>query len=482
MRESQEFYYEAIRTRDPRFDGKFFSAVKTTGIYCRSICPARPYLKNLIFYETAWLAEQAGYRPCLRCRPESAPGSGAWLGKNAVVRRAIREICNSGGVFTTEEEFAATYGLSSRQLRRLFKEEIGLTPKQLGDYERLNFSRKLLADTALAINRISTLVGFGSVRRFNSAFKVRFKASPGHFRKLHPKKESAKASLTLKLSFRPPYDWQAALSYYERHHVHGVRRVENGMMERVFRINGKIGAIRVSYLEKNQLLLEIFGDCTDETFWISTKVRQMFDLDCDPLAINEVLKKNKCLKRLIEKRQGLRLISDWDFFEICVCVILGQLVSVDQANRLIKQLIEAYGEKVINPANGAEAFLFPPPELLLNASMAKVATTEKRREAIRHCAHLIIKQDLIYDTNTNFFNLREELLSIPGIGPWTVENICLRGLSDSDAFPASDLILKRAIDKYPSLKKTKLSPWSAYAAIHLWQEFAIKLSQAKRKS
>src|SRR5262245_30765918 len=240
-----EDFYQALLARDYRFDGKFFVAVKTTGVYCRPICPAKPKRENVVFFPDAASAEAAGSRPCLRCRPECAPLSPAWWGKRAVVQRALKLIANNGlHNGTKQEQFAQRLGMSARHLRRLFKEEVGRTPKQIADANRLNFARKLIVETAVPIMAVAHSAGFSSLRRFNDAFRKRFWRAPSQLRKTRSKIETTHG-IELKLSFRPPYDWQAMLRFYQTHPIPGVERVADNSFERVFRIDGTVGFLRV---------------------------------------------------------------------------------------------------------------------------------------------------------------------------------------------------------------------------------------------
>jgi len=473
---------EAVRTKDARFDGKFFSAVKTTGIYCRTICPATPLLKNIEFFQTTIAAELNGYRPCLRCRPEAAPGSDSWSGKSSLVQRAIKKISNNSLGNFVDEEFAAQFNISARHLRRIFHAEMGITPKQLIDSERLNFSRKLLCETSLAITEIVGMAGFSSTRRFNDAFKKRFQRSPLQFRKLYVRKSNySAASIKMKLAFRPPLDWERTLEFFRFHTIKGVQNVQNSCFERVFTISHKVIAMRVSRASHREIGVEVFGECRAHLQIILSRVKQMFDLDADLQKINRAFDKNKALKTLLAKRPGLRLIGHWDFYESCICTILGQLVSVTQANKLIAELVKAYGTKVIHPIDGSEALLFPNPETIARAGLSELATSEKRKNTLCALAMAIHLKELPADGEMENSLLRERLLAIPGIGPWTVDYVFLRALGNTNSFPHTDLALKKALIKYPSLKGAKYSPWKAYIAVHLWADYAANLNKRNGK-
>lgn len=475
-----EVFYQALLARDYRFDGKFFVAVKTTGIYCRPICPARPKRENVVFYPSVVAAEKAGFRPCLRCRPESAPLSPAWFGKTAVVQRALKIISLDGFIDADEDEFAEQFGVTARHLRRLFVEEIGLTPKQIAFNNRINFARKLIVESRLPMTSVALTAGFSSLRRFNDAFKKRFHRAPTQVRK---KKENTGAGpIQLTLSFRPPFDWENLLEFYKNHRITGVDNVVDETFERGFCIGKTTGFLRVSRLdEEPQLRLEVFVDDPTVLFAVSQKVRQMFDLDSDPILIANTFQSNKFLNSLWNKYPGLRVARGWDPFETAICTILGQLVSVQHARAFIGQLVESYGEKITHPVTGAESFLFPTPEVLAIADLAAVKTTKIRKNTIREFSRLVAsgELDLLLPQDPDL--VMKQLLSIPGIGPWSAEYISLRALGNTDAFPGADLILKRAIEKHPDLDLKMIQPWRSYAAIYLWKHYAKELSKQKGK-
>ena len=294
-----DIYYEAMLARDARFDGKFYIGVKTTGIYCRPICPARPLKKNVEFFENRILAEKSGYRPCKRCRPEAAPLSPAWIGKSAVVQRAMRSLhCHQEQNFN-EDKFAEKFGLTARHLRRLFVDEIGKTPKQLFFDQRLNFARQLLAESSLSISDICFSSGFHSVRRFNDAFKIRFKLKPSEVRR---DKQSDPYCVTLFQSYRPPYDFDSLVQSYKRHKIGRLERFEDGNMSRYFNFENVLGEVVISKCpEKERLKLEIYHPNVACVFSTVQKIRKLFDLDADPVLIANSLELNPEIKRKLKK-------------------------------------------------------------------------------------------------------------------------------------------------------------------------------------
>ncbi|HEX9144328.1 MAG TPA: AlkA N-terminal domain-containing protein [Candidatus Binatia bacterium] len=474
-------FYEAMLARDHRFDGKFFVAVKTTGVYCRPICPARPKRENLEFFPDAASAELAGYRPCLRCRPECAPLSPAWRGKQAVVQRALKLIAKNELHHTSEERFAERLGVSARHLRRLFAAEMGRTPKQISDNNRLNFARKLIVETRVPIMTVARTAGFGSLRRFNDAFRKRFQRPPSKLRRAGSRRD-IKDGVELKLSFRPPYDWQTLIQFYRTHTIPGVERVVGNSFERVFRIENSLGFFQVEPINGTaQLKLKVVTEDLRILFEVTSRVRRMFDLDSDPVLIAGSFAQNPLLAKLCRRFPGLRLPGGWDPFETAICSILGQLVSAEQRCNLIGQLVRSYGEPIVHPRSGEQAYLFPGPDVLAHSDLEKVGTTAARKEAIRAFSGRVLSGSISLSEAQEATAFRKALLETKGLGPWSAEYISLRAIGDTDAFPRTDLILKRALKLYPELDLEALKPWRSYAAIYLWKAFAQRLSNKSRR-
>ena len=474
-------FYQAMLARDHRFDGKFFVAVKTTGIYCRPICPARPKRENLEFFPDAVSAEAAGYRPCLRCRPECAPFTPAWLGKQALVQRALKLIARNELHRTGEEEFAQRLGVSARHLRRLFAAEMGVTPKQISDANRLNFARKLIVETRLPIMTVARSAGFRSLRRFNDAFRKRFRRPPSKLRKRGVARDG-KNAVELKLSFRPPYDWHTLIDFYRTHTIRGVERVAGNRFERIFRIANSLGWFAVEpVVDAPQFSLKIVTEDPRILFEVTSRVRRMFDLDSDPLLIGQSFAQTPLLAKLCKRFPGLRLPGGWDPFETAICSILGQLVSAEQRCNLIGQLVRNYGEPVVDPLSGEPAHLFPGPHVLARCDLDKVGTTAARKSAIRAFSARVLSGSISLSEAQEPVAFRSALLGTKGLGPWSAEYISLRSIADTDAFPGTDLILKRVLALYPELDLEAVKPWRSYAAIYLWKAFAQKLSNQRRR-
>jgi AraC family transcriptional regulator of adaptative response / DNA-3-methyladenine glycosylase II len=472
-----DIYFRAVQTRDPRFDGKFFVGVRTTGIYCRPICPARPKRENVVFFTDALAAERAGFRPCLRCRPQRLPHSALWNGRSASVQRGLRLIAESG-LEGGETTLANRLGLSGRHLRRLFREEVGQTPTQIAITARLNFASQLLAETALPITEVAYAAGFRSLRRFNDAILKRFRRSPTALRRRSPFPD--REGLTLRLAYREPFDWETTLDYYRRHPTAGLEEISGGVYQRVFRSAGGVGAVRVhADTERRELVVGITVPDCRQLLPIVRNVRQMFDLDSDPLAIARVLSGCPWLAPLVRRFPGLRIARGWDPFEVAIQTVLGQLVSTEQASRLLAQLVEAYGERAISPVTGRPLALFPTASTLARADLAAVGTTGKRKETIREIARRVASGTLVLGSTPDTAELRRQLREIPGVGAWTAEYLCLRGIGDPDSFPASDLVLDRAIRSRPDWDPDDLKPWRGYAAIYLWKAFGAPPKQKR---
>jgi len=475
-----EIYYQAMLARDQRFDGKFFVGVKTTGIYCRPICPARPMFKNVEFFTTAFGAEEKGYRPCLRCRPEGAPVGG---GHSQLVTRALQLIASESGPLLQEADYAAKLGVTARHLRRLFQAEFGRTPKQIAAALRLNFARKLVLETTLPLTTVALSAGFGSLRRFNAAFKDRFSRPPSDLRaaKSGSEKERGSESLiTLTLPYRPPLNWPCLLGYFQRHVLVGPEFFGDMSYERVFCLNGHIGWLELSNLP-NQASLQLRLNCSDPRVLsvVVHRLRRMWDLDSDPLLLAQAFAGVPQFAQALNKETdfndsafpaGLRLPGSWDGFETSVAIILGQMVSLARARHLLAELIQRYGPSVLHPQTLNPVPIFPSPDILANAAELQLGTTRQRLQTIHKLAQNVVSGKLSLSPAQDPERFRAQVQKLPGIGPWTTELIALRVLGDTNAFPLNDLILKRFLQAHPSLKMDQLKPWRAYAAMAIWEQ------------
>lgn len=468
MSSSNSIFYKAMLARDPRFDGKFFVGVKTTGVYCRPICPAKPKRENVEFFASHVEAEKAGYRPCLRCRPESAPRSSAWIGTSALVQRAVRVLNSDHALEFNEEKFAEQFGVSSRHLRRLFTDEIGKTPKQLFLENRLGLARKLLVETSLPMTEIAYASGFQSVRRFNDAFKTRFDRTPTEMRRLRTSRSSG---LEVTLAYRPPFDFNGLLDSYRKHQVGRLEWFESDRMFRVFEVNGKIGTLEISDdPENSRLRLKIDVPDLSMIHAVIARVRSLFDLDSDPLLVAASVGKIPSIRKLLEKSPGIRLPSGWDSFEISIATILGQLVSVERGRKLVHDLVELLGrDSGLVSSEGLPIKLFPTPDAIANSDLEGIGTTGTRKQALRAFAAAVRDGHVSLEPTQDVTEFTKSLLAIRGIGPWTAQYMALKVLRDTDSFPATDLLLARAIEKRPKNFLEPMRPWRGYAAALIWR-------------
>ena len=340
--------YRALRSRDARFDGRFFIGVCTTGIYCRPVCPARtPFRKNVTFYACAAAAEAAGYRPCRRCRPETAPGTPAWAGTSATVSRALRLIGDGGLDETGADELAARLGVGARHLRRLFDEHLGASPVQVAQSRRIHAARMLLDNTALPITDIAYSSGFGSVRRFNTAFKTAFDRSPRDVRRARQNGHARdnKAPLEVRLTYRPPFDWKGLLAFFGQRTLPGVETVKDGIYSRTLRLGEHSGIISVRHdATRRHVVLQVPAELAASLPEIAARVRRLFDLQADPETVKNQLAVDSQLRALLKRRPGLRVPGAWDPFEIAVRAIVGQQVSVAAARTICGRIVAKYGE------------------------------------------------------------------------------------------------------------------------------------------
>ncbi len=464
-----DVFYQAMLARDPRFDGKFFVGVKTTGIYCRPICPAKPKRENVEFFSHHLEAEKAGYRPCLRCRPESAPRSPAWIGKTATVQRAVKILHQRESLEFNEDRFADLFGVSARHLRRLFMAEIGKTPKQIAFENRLNLARQLITETALSMGEISHAAGFSSIRRFNDAFKERFKRPPREIRR----QQNAKGErLCVSLPYRPPFDFDGLLNFYDNHPVGDLQQVRDGRLTRVIHFDDQVGEISVSHeAEKAQIKVEIDFPDTRFIHQIISRVRAMFDLDSDPVVVANVLEIDPLLKKILKKNPGVRLPSGWDPFEIAIATILGQLVSVKMGRSLVKDLIELAGVEAPDQTGEKRVRLFPTAKQILKADLGSLRTTRKRKESLMAFSQAIVNGTISLEPTQDVEKFLKDVMEIPGIGPWTAQYMALKALRNTDSFPSSDLILARALKIHSKEWLEQMSPWRGYAAALMWREY-----------
>ena len=468
-------------SRDPRFDGKFFIAVTSTGIYCRPICPSR-YAKraHVRFFGTPAAAEAAGFRPCLRCRPEAAPGTPAWIGTAAVVRRALRLI-NEGALDEgSVEELAARLGIGARHLLRLFGRHVGASPTAVAQTRRLHFAVCLLEDTNLPITQIALAAGFGSSRRFNDAFRNTYERSPRDLRRARRRggAEERSEEVVLRLAYRPPYDWNHMREFLAARAVAGVERVDARGYARTVACEGGHALICVATLPgEDALQLRVTGAPPAALLQLSSVARRVFDLAADPARIGSELSKDQLVGPLVRARPGLRIPGAWDAFECAVRAILGQQVSVAAGRTFASRLVERAGRAVRGGGEGL-THLFPSAADIARADLAGLGLTRSRAAALYALARAVLERRVNFSAAPA--QLGDALAALPGIGPWTAQYVLLRALGEPDALPSADLVLRRmAAPPHKMLSGKQLDerakewqPWRSYAVMHLWRAAA----------
>ncbi len=461
-------------SRDARFDGKFFIAVLSTRIYCRSICPARTCKEsNVRYYPSAAAAAEAGFRPCLRCRPESSPGTPAWLGTSNTVSRALRLIGESGLEDGGVEVLAEHLGVGSRHLRRLFLRHLGATPIAVAHTRRLHFAKKLIDETKLPMGQIALASGFGCVRRFNAGIRKVYHRTPTQLRRIAPQTSiQLRNHYLFRLHFRPPYHWKAMLAFLAARATPGVEIVEHESYRRTISMNGHEGHFEVSLDEgRDALLARIeFGDPRSLIF-IVERIRAMFDLNADWAAIVQSLKSDPVLRKRVKADPGLRVPGCWNGFELATRAILGQQITVKGATAMAGRMASNFGKRIF--VAGGLTHLFPSPEALADARLGDIGLTGARAETIRALARAVCDGKIIFESVGNSAALLNRLCEIPGIGKWTAQYVAMRALGEPDAFPSSDLGLLRAmsLSSFRELEQRAEAwrPWRAYAAMYLWR-------------
>ena len=462
---------EARLARDARFDGRFFIGVRTTKIFCRPICPAvSPREENVEYYPSAAAAATAGLRPCLRCRPECAPGTPAWNGSSSSVSRALREIAegalDTGGV----DALAGRLGVGERHLRRLFLEHLGAPPIAVAQTHRLLSAKRLLDETDLPLSTVALAAGYGSVRRFNHTFRETWNRTPRELRQARVHRVSS-AGLCFRLRYRRPLDWNALVGFLASRAIPGVEWVESGSYRRSILVAGTPGIIELSH-NATDVILKIDHARPECLLGIVSRVRRLCDLDADPVAIASALSSDVLLRTFVAARPGLRVPGAWDGFELGIRAILGQQISVRGASTLAGRLVARFGRQLESTRPGV-THLFPRAEDLAGADLASIGLPQKRAETLSAFSAAVAGGQLVLDGSADPEETRERLRSIAGIGEWTAGYIAMRALSDPDAFPSADLILLRAAGASTAGGLQALAerwrPWRAYAALHLWQ-------------
>jgi AraC family transcriptional regulator of adaptative response / DNA-3-methyladenine glycosylase II len=469
-----EIYQRARLARDWRFDGLFFTAVRSTGIYCRPICPAPPAKRsNVEYYPCAASASAAGFRPCLRCRPELSPQAMRHSGEESV-RCALALIADGMLQSQPVAALAKQLGVSTRQLQRQFLRQLGATPAQIHRTSRLLFAKQLLTETNLPVTEVALASGFNSVRRFNRVFQQDCAMPPTALRRQQVGRR--KGELVLRLGYRPPLDFTAMLAFLQRRAITGIERIDANSYARAIGPPQCSTLIHVSHApQRPELLLRITSTEPGHIADIVRRVRRLFDLDADLHAVHTTLCQDPLLAEAISRHPGLRMPGSWDGFETAVRAILGQQVSVAAASTLAQRLVERHGDRRQGMPAGLDR-AFPSPEQLHETALEEIGLPRRRAATIRALANACIDGHLQFSSGQRLSDFVDHCIALPGIGQWSAHYIAMRALSQPDAFPAGDLVLQhtlgapgRLTERATELRSQAWRPWRSYATAHLWQ-------------
>jgi AraC family transcriptional regulator, regulatory protein of adaptative response / DNA-3-methyladenine glycosylase II len=468
--------FRAVTARDRRFDGRFFVAVTSTHIYCRPVCPVRPPKRtNMRFYSSAAGAEAAGFRPCQRCRPERAPGLAPMDAVSRLVGAAIAGIEEHALSSAKVGELAASLGVSDRHLRRVTESELGVSPIELAQTQRLLLAKRLLGDTRLSQTEIAYASGFGSVRRFNALFKSRYGLSPRALRG----SASAPEGVHCQLEFRPPFAWPHLLDYLRLRAIPGVEMADATHYRRTVSIDEHQGWIAVSLGKKdNALNVEISPSLVPVIGAVIARVKRLFDLGSLPTAVSELLLPDPLLGKAVRRIPGLRVAGAFDGFELAVRAILGQQVSVKSATTLAGRWAQAFGAPIATPYPELNR-LTPSAQQMACVSVDDICAlgiVGARGRCLSLLAAAVLEKRVVLTFAPNVEDQIEALMRLPGIGPWTAQYIAMRALHWPDAFPSGDLMLLRAANSTQKQLQGLAEawrPWRAYATHYLWQSLGV---------
>ena len=470
--------YEAFKAKDARFDGRFFVGVSSTGIYCRPVCRAKqPKPENCRFYLTAAEAEQAGYRPCLLCRPEIAPGASITDAAANLVYRAARMLEKNCGNGISIDELAGRLGYTDRHLRRVFTAEYNVSPVQYLQTCRLLLAKNLLTDTNLSVLDVAMSAGFGSVRRLNDLFRKHYHLSPTALRKKIPEGISQKNEITLALGYRPPYRWEEMLNFLAARAIAGIEIVKNGEYMRTVHLKNIYGWVKVGHKPgENALSVTISETLLAVLPQILARIKHLFDLHCDPGAVYETLRVMNDVRPGL-CNLGTRVPGCFNAFEMAVRAVIGQQITVKAASTLAARIVASYGTSIKTGIEGL-THVFPSPEdiLALGENIANhlgvLGVTSARSKTIHELARALTQNEINFDFCSRPEEEMEKLKKIHGIGNWTAQYIAMRAMEWPDAFLETDAGVKKAL--YPAApgELLKMSeawrPWRSYAVVNLW--------------
>ncbi|MBV9292148.1 MAG: DNA-3-methyladenine glycosylase 2 family protein [Frankiales bacterium] len=459
--------YRAVQGRDRRFDGHFVTAVRTTGIYCRPSCPAQtPKRENVSFYPHAAAAAAAGYRACKRCRPDAAPGSRDWDIRADLAARALRGIASGVVDEVGVPGLARRLAVSERHLHRVLVAEIGVGPLALARTRRAQTARMLVEHTDLPLATVAFTAGFASIRQFNDVMRAEFGCPPRDLRRTTPSAGESVGTLTVRLQHRQPYAAQSVLDWLGGRAVAGVEEVDGDTYRRV--LAG--GVVELTPRpESGHVIARLDIDDLRSVSSVVARCRRVLDLDADPVAVDAVLGRDRLLATAVQRVPGIRVPGSVDGFELAVRAVLGQQVSVRAARTFAARLVERCGKPLTRP-RGSLTHAFPTADAVADADLDGIGLTGGRIRTLRALATAVALGDLVIDPIADRAETRQRLLALPGIGPWTVEYVAMRALGDPDAFPATDLVLRRALGDADVRRTDSWRPWRSYAAMHLWHQ------------
>ena len=503
--------YLALKARDARFDGRFFTAVSSTGVYCRPVCRVRtPKRENCRFFALAAQAESAGYRPCLRCRPELAPGAtplnGAALGSlqnwstqdaSAILAQQAARLLDEPALWSdgtpSMADLATRLGVSERHVRRIFETHWGVSPLQYLQTRRLLMAKRLLTDTQLPVTQVAALSGFGSLRRFNASFVEHYRLQPRQLRKDRALEGSATApnitGFVLKSAYRPPYDVAAMLGFFATRQIAGMELVDPARLTLARTLSLTVGKhsysgwVQARFVpESCTVVFDICNSLGDALPQVLARLRAMLDLDAEPSAINA------CLLNDFPGSEGLRVPGCLDGFELGVRAILGQQITVQAARTLGARLVERWGAEVPKAPAGVNR-LFPTPQALIQASgdeLGQMGIVRQRQRAIQALAQAVINGDIVLQPGVDIAATLAALQALPGIGPWTANYIAMRALRWPDAFVAGDVALQNALgvrtaanpQQAAEAASQRWKPWRSYAVVRAWASLATATQPA----
>jgi AraC family transcriptional regulator of adaptative response / DNA-3-methyladenine glycosylase II len=450
-------------------------------------------MENCRFFGSAAAAQEAGFRPCLRCRPETAPDLASWRGTSNTVSRALALITEGAldGDDASVEALADRLGIGERHLRRLFVQHLGASPIAVAQTRRVLFAKQLIHETGMPMSEIALAAGFGSIRRFNEIFRQLFDRPPTALRRKSSSNSLNSGEVTLWLRYRPPYDWDSILDYLRARAIPGVEVIENESYFRTVGVDGSSGSVQVSHLpERESLRVTIRFPRVQALPGIVGRVRRVFDLGADIETIDAHLSLDPRLAPFVARHPGLRAPGGWDGFELAVRAILGQQVSVAAARRLAGQLVLSHGERVSGDfvTEPRLTHLFPEARRLAEAKSIEVGMPAARRAALNELALAAAADANLFRPFGTIEEAIARLRRIRGVGEWTAQYIALRALRETDAFPAADIGLLRGAEAVDGARPTAAGlltrseswrPWRAYAAQHLWAADSAMTSESR---